>query len=366
MNLRGSAMILLATAALMSFACRDKSSVPDPVDSPAEVSGLQAIPASAAVVVGIDVAALADVWLVERAVGQMFARDPGLKDRLTLLTGNCEVDLKRDVRSLVLGLGQGAESGQALMVATGKFAEASIAACIRQSLETDGDTLVVSKKHGRIIYHAKRDSELENSVWFAFGDARTLLVATSDAWLSRALDTEERKIASSPELMGWIQRARKTKKRGIWAAGKVVAETGQDMVNASGGAVGAPPIALFGHLDVSKGWDMELAAVMGSQEDANALAALAKDQLSVGALLVQRYGVGPFLSKVVVDADGDTVYLRMSLGESELKDALARIDTNAELDQDSQPDSAARSAGSAGETRTTPGSTQAADDEAPQ
>lgn len=323
--------LLLCLAVL---ACKDKPSQEEepPAKPPREVRGLEAVPASVRVVVGANVAAIADSWLVQRAIGQMFLRDPGLDERIGQLIAECRFEPARDLRSLVIGLGSGADEDQAVMVATGKFVEADVARCVGKSLAADGGDLTSTPVEGRVFYHARGGSSREHSVWFTFGDAETLVVATSSEWLGKSVGKGD-KVAAAQPMASWI--ARTDTDAGLWAAGAVDERIGKDLVALTEGQVAAAPRAMFGHVRLGSGMELELAALMTSGADAKSLLSLAKSQIGLASLALQRYGIGPYLSKLTVDATDDTVYVRFSLSEDELAQALARIDTTSGHAQDS-------------------------------
>lgn len=324
----------LGLALLSGPSCRDKKKKdePRPVPPvPIAVTGLAAVPAAVRAVVGINVEAIAEAWLVERAVEQMFLRDPGLAARVDDLITTCRFDPAKDLRTLTLALGEGANQEQALMVATGNFSEPEVVACVRTSLTEDGGTLSESQVEGRRFYQASARSDRADSVWFTFGDPRTLVVATSSEWLAEAVGKGDKVLSKQP-MAGWIERA--DPNAGIWAAGALDQKIGGELVALVGGLVSAPPRALLGHIHLKDGLAVSLAAIAVSAEDAQALVALTNTQLRVGALALQRYGLGPLVSKLTVAAEGDTLHLRFALTEEELKDVLSRIDTTTEPAQD--------------------------------
>jgi hypothetical protein len=322
----------LGLAILGGPACRDKDkkAEPRPVPVPVDVTGLAAVPAGVRAVVGINVEAIADAWLVERAVEQMFLRDPGLAARVDGLITACRFDPAKDLRTLTLALGAGANQDQALMVATGSFSEPEVVACVRTSLTEDGGTLSESEVQGRRFYQASARSDRADSVWFTFGDPRTLVAATSSEWLAEAVGKGDKVLSRQP-MAGWIERA--DPNAGIWAAGALDEKIGGELVELVGGLVSAPR-ALLGHLHLKDGLVVSLSAIAASATDAQALVALTKKQLRVGALALQRYGLGPLVSKLTVAAEGDTLHLGFALTEEELKDVLSRIDTTSEPAQD--------------------------------
>ncbi|HWN68904.1 MAG TPA: hypothetical protein VNM90_14800 [Haliangium sp.] len=329
--MRRSWLVLgLGLAILSSPSCRDKEKKNEPPPVPVDVTGLAAVPAAVRVVVGVNVEAIADAWLVERAVEQMFLRDPGLAARVDDLITACRFDPGKDLRTLALALGAGANQDQALMVATGNFSEPEVAACVRTSLTEDGGTLSESEVDGRRFYQASARSDRADSVWFTFGDPKTLVVATSSAWLAEAVGKGDKVLSRQP-MAGWIERA--DPNAGIWAAGALDEKIGRELVALVGGLV-SPPRALLGHIHLKEGLAASLSAIAASAEDAQALVALTNMQLRVGALALQRYGLGPLVSKLTVAAEGDTLHLRLALTEEELKDVLSRIDTTPAPAQD--------------------------------
>ena len=63
------------------------------------------------------------------------------------------------------------------------------------------------------------------------------------------------------------------------------------------------PVAVFGHLDPTDGLEIELSVVMAAAQDANAAVFKATNELSLAALVAQRYGLGPLVNRVEVRAD---------------------------------------------------------------
>lgn len=355
--MRSSWLVLgLGLAVFCSPSCKEKEKQEPPRPVPIAVTGLAAVPADVRAVIGIDVEAIAGSWLVERAVEQMFLRDPGLAARVDDLIAACRFDPARDLRTLTLALGAGAQKDQALMVATGKLSEPELVACVRASLAEDGGTVTESEVEGRRFYQTSGRNDRAESVWFTFGDPETLVVATSSEWLAEAVGKGDKVLSRQP-MASWIERAGPG--AGIWAAGALDERIGGELVALVGGRLSAPPRALLGHLELKDGLSLSLSAVAASAEDAQALVALTQAQLGVGALALQRYGLGPLVSKLTVSAEGDTLHLRVALSEAELKDVLSRIDTTEAPEQDTrsgkpapegreaEPDAASPAAGSA-------------------
>lgn len=318
--------------AVSSPACKDKNEEPrPPPPAPVDVTGLAAVPAEVRVVLGVNVESIADAWPVKRAVEQMFLRDPGLAARVDGLITTCRFDPAKDLRSLVVALGAGENAEQALMVAIGSFSEPEVASCVQTSLTEDGGSLTQSDVDGRRIYQATGRAGRDESVWFTFGDPRTLVVATSPEWLAEAVGKGEKVLSRQP-MASWIERA--DPNAGIWAAGAIDQNIGAELVKLAGDQLRAPPQALYGHIHIKDGLALSLSTIAASPEDASVLVGLARAQLGVGALALQRYGLGPIVSKLTVNAEGDTMHLRFALSAEELKDVLSRIDTTNAPEQD--------------------------------
>jgi hypothetical protein len=278
----------------------------------------------------------------------MFRRDPELKTRIDRLITDCRLDPGADLESLIIAIKAGPPAAApsktaeepavepavepALMVATGRFVEADLASCVGQRMAADGGGLTARRVEGRAVYHASGHASghaagpagRDDSVWFTISGPRTLLVATSSDWLAKALGRGD-KIAAAPTWAALLKNV--DLKADLWAVGQLDQRVGAGLVELGAGALKSPPGSLFVQADLSAGVRFLLGAVMTSAGDANALVSLIKSQLAWGALAVQRYGLGPLVSKLGVDSEDKTVYLRMTLSEDEVKDVLARIDT---------------------------------------
>lgn len=317
-------ILLLGMLVASSLGCK-KNKAPLPV--PREITGLDALPRDTRAVIGVNVLSLRGSWLVRRAIEQMFRRDPGLEQRIEQLIRDCRFDPSRDLDSFLIGIGgQGSdpELHEAVMVVTGTFLEAELASCVGQGVASDGGHLTAQKVDGRTFYNVSGRSGRRDDVWFTISGQRTLVVATSSEWLAKAVGDGE-KLAASPSMAALLDKV--DQKAGVWAVGEVDERIGAGLVGLTGGAVGSPPRAMFAQGELKAGVNFMLGAEMGSENDANALLSLMKGQISLGALAAQRYGLGTLISKLGVDSEGKTVYLRFSLSEDEVRQILSQIDT---------------------------------------
>src|SRR5438445_10119162 len=109
-----------------------------------EVTGLAAVPASAQVVIVIDVAKVVDSPLVDRAIDQLMMRDADLATRWQKLRDTCKIDIA-NIHHVALAIGpktgDSPGTGPVLMVVTGKLVEADLATCVRGMVGQGGGTL---------------------------------------------------------------------------------------------------------------------------------------------------------------------------------------------------------------------------------
>lgn len=300
-----------------------------------DIAGLDAMPYDATVVIGAHAGPLAKSPLVAGAIEQMFARDPELRTRIDTYMRECKFDPAVDLESVVIGMGDlptpPTTAGRVVMAATGNFDEAQLASCVSRALQADGGSLSTKQVLGRTFYRADNPTT-ERVVWFTFGTSRTVLVSSSEAWLTMAIDDGMR-VRDNDRLAAEIERANR-EGAGLWMAGELAGRTGQGIVTLTRGAVSKPPASAYGFIDLSEGIRGELAVVMASSDDVKGAISYIKPQLEVLAMMAQGRALGRLVSKVGVDSEASTVYLRVSLTEEELKQALSRIDTKGGAKQD--------------------------------
>ncbi|HLU68375.1 MAG TPA: hypothetical protein VKZ63_18955 [Kofleriaceae bacterium] len=332
-HLAAAAALLLSAAA----GCKDDSKGGgggDAAKRVAAVAGMSAIPASADVVLGADVAALAGSELVQRAVGRMLLADPGLSREVDQLFEGCGFRPERDLRTVLLAMDSGdGEADRTLLVATGTLKEGAIASCVARHMASVGGRLSQKAVGGRPHYHADAPPD-RLDVWFAFGAPDTVVVSSSPELLAEALG-EGARVSSDAEMAGLIDRARQDEPA-LWAAGRVAPEIGAGLKEATGGAIG-PPVALFGHIGLTAGLKAELGVVLSSPEEASSAVSLAKQQLAFLAQVAQKWKLGALVTRIQAEAKGPTVHLRLALDQAELAAALAPIDSGAPDDQTTAP-----------------------------
>lgn len=329
-------LVLGAALALAVTACgKDGDQAPALPEEVARVDGLRAMPAEVSAVIGVDVGALVDSKLVRRAAEQLFLRDAGLAERARGLVDACKLDLEKDVEEIVIGLlpPEGEAGSESVLIATGRFSESELTACLGRHLGARGGELHSKGAAGRTIYEAAEAGG--DGVWLGFGSAETAVVASSEEALVSALGKGP-KLAGQADMVALIARAGTD--AALWAAGRVDPQVGEGLVAGTGGQVAAPK-ALFGHVGLDGGLELFLAAEMASGEDAKKLISVAKAQLEAGALVAQRHGLGPLVQRIEARADERTAALSLTLSEAELAKLLAAIDKDTRSNENPGPES---------------------------
>jgi hypothetical protein len=331
--------LAIACAAALIAGCGSKKS------SAPEVSGLAAVPASATVVVVADVVRLIDSPLVERAVDQLLLRDPVLRDRWQGLYNNCKLDARK-LKHVVLAIGpreqqQGAGTGPVLMVVTGQIVENELASCVRTIVGQGGGTLTAKDMNGRTLYQAK---EGNRTMFFAFGKADTVVLSSSEAFVTESLTTDK-KVIDNAELVGFMKLA--DQKASLWAAGRLDERVRGGLVKLTKGQVKEGPVAMVMSANPTDGVVLEVGAVMASEADAKALESFARTELGVFAMAAQAYSLGSAVDKVTISADKRVLRLKVPLSAADINQLISALDGGGITAQDSPP-ATPGSAGTAG------------------
>lgn len=327
--LRGRLWLALAAAAALA-GCGKKSST----NAAREVTGLAAVPASAEVVIGADVARVATSPLVTRAVDQLLARDQNLASEWDRLRASCTLDGKK-IKSLVIAIGPKATpqpgSGPKLMVATGQLVETEIEACVRAMVGKGGGQLTAKPLGSRTLYQAKDGSIV---LWFAFGSPDTVVFGTTEAFVTEALAGGPR-VLDNPDMKHWISMA--DTRQPLWAAGKTDERVRTGLVKVLSGQVSAGPSAIVLEGDLGNGLKLAAKVVMASPADANALESFVKSNLGMMSMAAQAKSLGKIVDKVHVVADKDLVKLDVDLGVDEVNQLISMLDGGGAAAQDSPP-----------------------------
>ncbi len=319
----------VALALALLVACKGGKDKPVEVR---ELAGLEAVPASATVVVGVDVAAVAGSALVSRAAEQLLLRDGELAERWQRVQDECKLDFVATVRTLIIALGAKVDGvAPVLLVASGKLSETELAACMRSLVGKGGGTLTAKNVQGRTLYLAR---EGERSVWFGFGGPRTVALGSSEAIVTEALGAGK-KVGESAELREAL--ALVDRKAPIWAAGLVEPAIGDQLLRAAGGQLEAGPRGYVFAADLGRGLQVSLTALMAQAKDAKNLEALAKQQLALLAVAAQAKGLGRLIGKITARSEATRVELALSLDPAEINQLLKAVDSAAPAPQDAPP-----------------------------
>jgi len=150
------------------------------------VTGLAAVPSGVAAVVGIDVDRLVGTPLITRAVDQLMAKRPEIGKRIDALEAACHLDLGKKVKRVILASGPRSAEGATpvLLIASGQIAEADLTSCLEKSVGSGGGRVTASSATGRTIYKIEDGRRV---VYYAFGQADTIVLGTDAAWVDKAL-----------------------------------------------------------------------------------------------------------------------------------------------------------------------------------
>ena len=319
---------------ICATACGKKSSAPDAPQP--EVTGLAAVPQSAQVVIGVDVTKVAASPLIDRAVGQLLARDADLAGRWQKLHDSCKLDLGKQVKRVMLAIGKPPSgdkpgTGPTVMIATGAIVEADLAACVRAMVGQGGGTLTARALEGRTLYQAKDGAR---TMFFAFGRPDTVVLGSNEAFVTEALGSGK-KILDDPEMKHVISLV--DQNAPIWAAGRVDERVRAGLVKVTAGKVTAGPSAMVAALDPTDGAKVHVGVVMATPADAKALESFAKAELGILAMAAQVKSLQPVVDKVAVVAQAEIVNLDAALSIDDVNQLLSALDVAPPPAQDSPP-----------------------------
>lgn len=313
---------------------------------PPEVTGLAAVPASAEIVIAADVEKLAASPLVARAAEQLLLRDAQLAQSWAHVRDACKIDLIKQIKRLTIALGPSPNpakpgTGPVLMVATGAIGETELSACVRSLVGKGGGQLTAKPLDGRTLYQVK---DQNRTMFFAFGRADTVVLGTSDAYVTEALG-KGKKAPDHPELAAWMKLANQNAP--LWAIGRVSDRVKGGLVKVTQGQIKTGPSAFVGSADLTTGAELELAAVMNGANDAKQLESQIKAQLAMLVMVAQAKSLGSLVQKVKVTVDGNVVRIGVGLTMDDVNHVLSMLDGGAPPAQDSPPANGSGSQGPA-------------------
>jgi hypothetical protein len=334
----------LATAVILVLgvaACGKKASEPS---GPApEITGLAAVPATAQVVIGVDVGKLLDSQVVERAVDQLLLHNPALSERWQHLRDDCKIDLGKQLKRVMLAIGphSGPEpgTGPVIMVVVGSIQEAQLKDCVGKLVGAGGGTVTGKSVFGRTLYLAKDGNR---TMYFAYGRPDTVVLGSNEAYVSEALGTG-RKASEDPDLGKWLRLVNQNSP--IWAAGRTDERVRSGLVQLTEGKVGAGALAYTASADFTEGAKLELVVAMSRPEEAKNLESYVKGELALLTAAAQLKSLGPVVAKLTVSVENELVRFHLPLTVDDLNLVLSALDGGGSTAQDSAPPAAGSGSG---------------------
>jgi hypothetical protein len=342
----GIARWRLAAVVLLVFgfglaACGKKTS--EPSGPPPEITGLAAVPATAQVVIGVDVGKLLDSQVVERAVDQLLLHNPVLSERWQHLRDDCKIDLGKQIKRVMLAIGPHAGpepgTGPVIMVVVGSVQEAQLKDCVGKLVGAGGGTITGKSVFGRTLYLAKDGNR---TMYFAYGKPDTVVLGSNEAYVSEALGTG-RKASDDPDLAKWLRLVNQNSP--IWAAGRTDERVRSGLVQLTDGKVGAGALAYTIAADFTDGAKLEVVVAMSRPEEAKNLESYVKGELALLIAAAQLKSLGPVVAKLTVSVEKELVRLRLPLTVDDLNLVLSALDGDGRAAQDSAPAAAGSGSG---------------------
>ena len=272
-----------------------------------------------------------DEYFLERSRRRV-GRDT-LRDQWSALAAACQIDVPTQIRRVLIALGPIDKAGAqpALMVVSGDIPESRLSTCVKAAFGTGTGEVSARTSGGRTIYSVK---EPNRQLWFAYGQADTVVLGPDQAWLEAAL-ARGPKVSDAGALKALVARADQAAP--VWAAGKLTPSMVDGLTEKTGGAVKKPPQAVYASIDPTTGLRVELGADMADEDDAKALEAFATDQLRFLSIAAQWAALGPLVAKVHPRRDGAKVTFALSLSLAEVNQLMRVIDSKPEDPQPSAP-----------------------------
>jgi hypothetical protein len=324
---------LAAVAALTaaSASCGKKASAPS--GPPPELTGLAVVPANAQVIVGVNPAKLTDSPVIDRQVEQLLLREPLLAERWHALASDCQIDLVKQVKRVMLALGPNAElgTGPVLMVAVGSIPELDLKQCVVKLVGTGGGTVTGKMVLGRTLYLAKDGNR---SMYFAYSRPDTVVLSADEAYITQALG-DGKKATDNPDLTAW--RKLIDENAPLWAVGHVDPRLRSGLVELTDGKVAVGPAAFALNADLTDGIALQFNAVMDDAAHAKSLESYVKTLMGLLTAAAQLKSLGSVVGKVSVTSDRELVKLRVVLTVNDVNLLLSALDDTRGSEQDRAP-----------------------------
>jgi len=206
----------------------------------------------------------------------------------------------------------------------GKLDEKSLAECVRAEATAGGGSFADQPLLGRTVYVAT-SKEGGQKVLFTFAPDKTLVVALSEAWLTKILDPKAPKLdaAKDKEMVGLLGRV--SRDAAVWGTGFLPPGVGKNLVEVTGGQVTQPSQSTAFEATFDKGLVATLRLDMKGATDAEKLAAFVKSQLDWLAVAAQKYSIGPAIAKIQVVSDQSSVKISVHLDDNDVKTLEAAL-----------------------------------------
>lgn len=313
--------------------CGKKAVVPS--GPPPELTGLAAVPATAEVVLGADVAKLAGSPVIDRVLEQLLQRDPVLSARWQNLRDDCKVNLGKQIKRVMLAIGPhpgpAPGTGPVLMVVVGSIPEADFKDCVGKLVGNGGGTVTGKAVFGRTLYLAKDGNR---TMYFAYGKPDTIVLGSDEAFTTEALGMGK-KARDNPDLTKWLKLVNQNSS--IWAVGRTDPRVRDGLVQLTNGKLSQGPAAFAAMADLSDGANLQLGVVMSTSEDAKNLESFVKGELALLTAAAQWKSLGSVVGKIAVTAENDVVRFRAPLTIEDLNQLLSALDGGTTPAQDSAP-----------------------------
>ncbi|MCW5805957.1 MAG: hypothetical protein KIT31_26565 [Deltaproteobacteria bacterium] len=331
-------VISLGVCVALALAACGKKSDSNNGPSP-ELTGLAAVPASAEVVIGVNVPKLGQSQVVERAIDQVLLREPSLLANWQAMRDGCKIEISKQIKHITLAIGATPAGGKPgtgplLAVATGQIPEHDLAECVTKIVGKGNGTVSGKDANGRTLYQVK---DGERMMFFAFGRADTVVLGNNEAFVVEALGTGAKAI-DHPELSRLLKMVNQNGP--IWAVGRVDERVKPGMVRVTKGKMKAGPSAFLANLDPSNGVKAELGVLTATPEDAKVLESYATEEKKLLAAILQgSQAFGQLISKVEITSEGSVVWLRGNAEIEEINRVFNALDAKAPSEQVSPPPS---------------------------
>jgi len=308
-----------------------------PSGPPPELTGLAAVPGTAEVVLGADVAKLAGSPVLERALDQLLMRDTVLSERWKHVQADCRIDFLKQVKRVMLAIGPHAGpepgTGPVILVVVGAIPEADLKDCVTKLVGSGGGSVTGQAVYGRTMYLAKDGNR---SMYFAYGRPDTIVLGSTEAYVVEALGAGS-KAPDNQELSRLLKQVNQSS--ALWAVGRTDPRVRDGLVRLAEGKLTGGPAAFTLTADLADGAKLELGAVMSKAEDAKMLESFAKGELALLTAAAQWKSLGSVVGKITVGAEGEIVHFRAPLTVDDLNLLLSALDGGSPPAQDSAPPS---------------------------